>query len=161
MGILAGQGGEKTKPIYSYCVLRDAYCEKEFEKTKPISKGSKWCNFNTYNRIWGFERTMTAKKQSQFKAKQSQSAGLWAEIGSPPAFAGVNSYRWKRGSEIQNRNSGLDSRLRGNDKEGRSVWVITQMARYAKNLTYKVFGRRIPVNFVLLGSFLWLRLSRA
>ena len=41
MGILAGQGGEKTKPIYSYCVLRDEYCEKEFEKTKPISKGSK------------------------------------------------------------------------------------------------------------------------
>ena len=33
----------KTKPIYSYCVLRKesqglrgAYCEKEFEKTKPI-----------------------------------------------------------------------------------------------------------------------------
>ena len=36
---------EKTKPIISYCVLRDAYsvrspkdCEKEFEKTNPISR---------------------------------------------------------------------------------------------------------------------------
>ncbi|TKJ37099.1 MAG: hypothetical protein CEE38_09370 [Planctomycetes bacterium B3_Pla] len=27
---------EKTKPIYSYCVLRDAYCENQVEKTKPI-----------------------------------------------------------------------------------------------------------------------------
>ncbi len=27
----------QTKPIYSFCVLRAAYCEKEFEKTKPIS----------------------------------------------------------------------------------------------------------------------------
>jgi hypothetical protein len=27
---------EKTKPIYSFRVLRAAYCEKEFEKTKPI-----------------------------------------------------------------------------------------------------------------------------
>jgi len=34
---------EKTKPIYSYCVMRDASslgvrtdCEKEVEKTKPI-----------------------------------------------------------------------------------------------------------------------------
>jgi len=33
---------EKTKPIYSYCVLRDAYCEKEFEKTKPICAGLNW-----------------------------------------------------------------------------------------------------------------------
>ena len=35
---LIGMLFEKTKPIYSYCVLRDAYCEKEFEKTKPILK---------------------------------------------------------------------------------------------------------------------------
>jgi hypothetical protein len=37
MEIMAGENSEKTKPIqsqtkpiYSYCVLRDAYCEKEF-----------------------------------------------------------------------------------------------------------------------------------
>ena len=33
---------EKTKPIYSYCVLRDAYCEKAFEKTKPICRVTNW-----------------------------------------------------------------------------------------------------------------------
>ena len=33
---------EKTKPIYSYCVPGDAYCEKEFEKTKPILNWVKW-----------------------------------------------------------------------------------------------------------------------
>jgi hypothetical protein len=38
---LAVLGGEKTKPIISYCVLRDAYCENEFEKTNPISQGAK------------------------------------------------------------------------------------------------------------------------
>jgi hypothetical protein len=27
---------EKTNPIYPFCVLRDAYCEMESEKTKPI-----------------------------------------------------------------------------------------------------------------------------
>jgi len=32
---------EKTKPIYSYRVLRAAYCENEFEKTKPICAGIK------------------------------------------------------------------------------------------------------------------------
>jgi hypothetical protein len=42
--ILGGFGQEKqsqTKPIYSYCVLRSAFCEKEFEKTNPISERSK------------------------------------------------------------------------------------------------------------------------
>ena len=33
---------EKTKPIYSYCVMLDAYCVKGFEKTKPMSKRVKW-----------------------------------------------------------------------------------------------------------------------
>ena len=27
---------KKQSQFISYCVLRDAYCEKEFEKTKPI-----------------------------------------------------------------------------------------------------------------------------
>jgi hypothetical protein len=27
---------EKTNPIFSYCVLRAVYCDKEAEKTKPI-----------------------------------------------------------------------------------------------------------------------------
>jgi hypothetical protein len=35
---------EKTKPIYSYCVLRDAYCEKEFEKTNPILVSPQACS---------------------------------------------------------------------------------------------------------------------
>jgi len=30
----------KTKPIYSYCVLCTAFCEREFEKTKPIYRPS-------------------------------------------------------------------------------------------------------------------------
>ena len=34
---------EKTKPIYSYWVLRDAYCEKELEKTKPICRRVNLC----------------------------------------------------------------------------------------------------------------------
>jgi len=36
-----GLGSEKTKPIISYCVLRDAYCESMFEKTKPMLKWAK------------------------------------------------------------------------------------------------------------------------
>ena len=46
--VLSGFEHEKTKPIISYCVLRkesqglrDAYCENEFEKTKPIPKRPK------------------------------------------------------------------------------------------------------------------------
>jgi hypothetical protein len=36
--------GEKTKPIYSYCVLRAAYCEWAFGKTNPISVTSQACS---------------------------------------------------------------------------------------------------------------------
>jgi len=31
--VFSGFWHEKTNPIISYCVLRDAYCENEFEKT--------------------------------------------------------------------------------------------------------------------------------
>jgi len=31
-----GKKQTQTKPIYSYCVMRDVYCENEVEKTKPI-----------------------------------------------------------------------------------------------------------------------------
>jgi len=34
----------QLKPIYSYCVLRDAYCENQFEKTKPILVSPKTCS---------------------------------------------------------------------------------------------------------------------
>jgi hypothetical protein len=37
MRIWLDEGNGKTKPIYSYCVLCAAYCQVEFEKTKPIS----------------------------------------------------------------------------------------------------------------------------
>ena len=37
MAISRPSGHEKTKPIYSFSVLLDAYCVNEFEKTKPIS----------------------------------------------------------------------------------------------------------------------------
>jgi len=33
---------KKQSQFISYCVLRDAYCEKEFEKTKPICERAKW-----------------------------------------------------------------------------------------------------------------------
>jgi hypothetical protein len=41
MGILVvfdGFGRRKTKPIYSYCVLRDAYCERSLKKQSQFAK---------------------------------------------------------------------------------------------------------------------------
>jgi hypothetical protein len=36
-------GTKKTKPIYSYYVVRDAYCVNEIEKTNPIlAPGFTW-----------------------------------------------------------------------------------------------------------------------
>ena len=35
-GFVAMSRFEKANPIYSYCVMCDAYCEKEFEKTNQI-----------------------------------------------------------------------------------------------------------------------------
>jgi len=43
---------EKTNPIYSYCVLCDAYCEKEFEKTKPMLKWEKSYYFSYSRGLW-------------------------------------------------------------------------------------------------------------
>jgi hypothetical protein len=62
---------EKTKPIYSYCVLRDAYCVLEFEKTKPMLIWAIWRNISNSNGLWGFcgfQRLWAAKN----KANQSQ-----------------------------------------------------------------------------------------
>jgi hypothetical protein len=39
MRIWADEGNEKTKPIYSYRVMRDAYCEKNFKKQSQFMKG--------------------------------------------------------------------------------------------------------------------------
>jgi hypothetical protein len=50
-GYKAAKKQSQTKPIYSYCVPRAAYCENEFEKTKPICAGPKW-------RIFLFERSL-------------------------------------------------------------------------------------------------------
>ncbi|MHC4329744.1 MAG: hypothetical protein ACYSWW_16645 [Planctomycetota bacterium] len=73
-GGLSGQQGtrlcgyelfEKTKPIISYCVLRDAYCEKEFEKTKPI-----YGRPNEYKLL--FDRGLCRKNRSRNPEKQTQ-----------------------------------------------------------------------------------------
>ena len=73
---------EKTKPIDSYWVLRkesqglrDAYCEKEFEKTKPIFWEAKLCKIIINNSLWRFWWAEAARKQSQFKANRRPLAG--------------------------------------------------------------------------------------
>jgi hypothetical protein len=50
------------------------------EKTKPISKQVKWRYVSYSNGLRRFIWLGAAKKQTQFKAKQSQFAGLWPEI---------------------------------------------------------------------------------
>jgi hypothetical protein len=42
---------EKTNPIYSFCVLRAAYCESGVEKTKPILKSKKLMQRQLLQRI--------------------------------------------------------------------------------------------------------------
>jgi hypothetical protein len=54
----------RMEPIYSYCVLRDAYCENVVEKTKPIS-----C---FVYRMW-YIVCRVLKKQSQFAGELAQS----------------------------------------------------------------------------------------
>jgi len=44
----------------------------QFEKTKPIFEGTKWLIFYNDKGLWRFKGAGAAKKQSQFKAKQSQ-----------------------------------------------------------------------------------------
>ena len=89
---------EKTNPIYSYCVLRHAYCGKEKCETKPIyfvwrgrvlrSAERKFAKqtqfdwgqnsdmFSNYRILWRFGRVASQGKQTQFKAcpiRQAQS----------------------------------------------------------------------------------------
>ncbi len=49
---------EKTKPIYSFSVLRTAYCDKikerVFEKTKPMLIWAKRYNGSNSKGLWGF-----------------------------------------------------------------------------------------------------------
>ena len=59
---------EKTKLIYSYCVLRAAYCENEFEKTNPIFQGPNWRNILFERNLWHYTALRGTKKQTQFKA---------------------------------------------------------------------------------------------
>jgi len=61
------------EPIISYCVLRDAYCVKEFEKTKPICDGMKYHKVFYERSLWQYIVLWGTKKQSQY-------ADLWPEI---------------------------------------------------------------------------------
>jgi len=58
---------EKTKPICSYCVMRDAYCGKEFEKTKPICQPIKRGKLFFERMLCQYNGLRAAKKQSQTK----------------------------------------------------------------------------------------------
>jgi len=43
---------EKTKPIYSFCVMRYAYCVMEVEKTNPIFRRANQCKFLYEGKLW-------------------------------------------------------------------------------------------------------------
>jgi hypothetical protein len=61
----SGFGQRKTKPIYSYCVVRDAYCVREFEKTKPICDNANCRNLLLERILWQYVALRGTKKQSQ------------------------------------------------------------------------------------------------
>jgi hypothetical protein len=43
---------EKTKPIYSYCVLRDAYCEKYLKKQSQFLEGQNERKVKYRKELW-------------------------------------------------------------------------------------------------------------
>jgi hypothetical protein len=60
---------KKQSQFISYRVLRDAYCENEFEKTKPISGCPNEGNFSINKGLYKQYRFRSRGKESQSKPK--------------------------------------------------------------------------------------------
>ena len=71
----------KTKPIYSLCVLRDAYCERNLKKQSQFENTQ--MNVNSVKTMNYEQITMNNKTKN--KPNQSQFAGLWPEALSTPS----------------------------------------------------------------------------
>ena len=65
---------EKTKPIYSYCVVRDAYCEMESEKTKPVCHRANRRNILFERWLWDISVLWGKKTNPIFLAPSTDGA---------------------------------------------------------------------------------------
>jgi hypothetical protein len=61
---------------YPYlCVLRDAYCEKEFEKTKPICRRGKMPQSLIWKEIMAINRPAEPKKTKPIQSQSKPISG--------------------------------------------------------------------------------------